>query len=637
MSIDPELLVSNAIARADSTAASAEQAIDDIKSHRISYSYGPTVNVDFNGFPNYVKPATDKTPFPVYETPAAALPVTPVLKAVSDVTVPAFPDAPSAIVTSDLFKQQSPSTNIPDWTEADPELMIDSLISEMNAIAKPVIDDFEFPALSAMVLRDAPSLSIPGYSAPLTPDTLIEPINYSNDFQANYNRMLPEMQGFINDKVASTLDTYCPGFTSTRNALDAKLSAGLTSTVLPDQIENAMFTRANARAAVEYDAAIYDSFDEFTKSGLMQPPGLAVGRQFEAKMKKAGSLANQANEIYMDRKKMEVQHLQFVMGLASTYRQTVLQLTVQYAEMMGKTIQYATAFSAEKTDRLIKVYDHLIERQRMIIAVMDVLGRQFEIRLKAALAELDGFKLELEAEKAKKDVENAQVQAIESRIRAQDNKVKLYSELISAISKKGALEELKIKGYDIRANAYKTRLQAQLAGFDVYKASLEGDKAKLDGRMTSYTIYEAQLKAVTAELDAHFKSAQNTIEANRSKVQAFEAGASVYKMSAEAALQKFTQLAEIKKLGQSIYSTELNAGIEVFKAETQQVTAKIDAVLREYEGRIKSFVSSGELNLENSKMNQQAAIAVATLSGDIAAAASGAINSMASVVSTVSG
>lgn len=629
MAIDPDALISAAIARADATAADARSAISDIAVDAPRAGSVGGVNISTN-YPSYVKPVADNTVTPVYEPPAASLPNAPVLRSVGSVAIPVFPTKPSDIVTNDLFTQVAPTANIPDWNEAEPALIVDQLIAEMSAIAAPVIRQFDFPVLSALSIRATPTLDIPAYDAPVAPDTLIDPENYAERMQESYDRMVPEMQNWVNDHVTNTLATYCPGLAVARDALEGKIQDGLNGTVLPDAIEAAMFTRARGRIENEFNVVEQGLLESYATRGFNAPPGAVMSGMQIGRLKGAEALANQATDIYIERRKMEVQHLQFVMGLANTYVLAVFNLTVQYAEAGGRTIQYATAFAAEKTEKLIKVYEHLVERSKLVIAVMDVLGRQYDSKLKAALAVMEGFKLELEAEKAKKDVEIAQIKAIESQINAQEVNVRLYSALIDAIQKKGGLEELKLKGYQIRSDVYRTRIQAQVAGFDVYKASLDGDKAKLDGRLTSLTIYETQLKAVIAELDANVKSVGSVIQANESDIKVFEAGAEVYKLSANVALQKFTQMAELKKLGQTIYATELQGGIDIFKAETAQVASINDSILRSYEGFVKSFMATQEIDVEYLKIHQQAAIAIGTLSASIAAAASGSVNAMAS-------
>jgi hypothetical protein len=634
MATDPDVLIASAIDRANSTASDAASAIS-----AINVSFGTVGEPDgatlpLRQYPDYVRPSSDNTVTPVYEPPEAPLPSTPSLRSVGTVAMPVFPARPDEIVTSDLFNQVAPTSNIPDWNEAEPDLIVDDLIAEMSAIATPTIREFDFPALSALSIRDTPAIDIPAYDAPQAPDALIDPSNYANDFQASYERMSPDMQAFINDYVTNTLNTYCPGFVAARDTLEGKLQSGMTGTVLPDEIESAMFTRARGRVENEFTGVERGLIESYATRGFNAPPGAVMAGIHAGRLKGAEALANQATDIYIDRKKMEVQHLQFVMGLAATYVQSIFQLTVQYAEAGGRVIQYATAFAAEKTEKSIKVYEHLIERSKLAIAIMEQLGRQYEVKLKAALAGLDGYKLELEVEKSKKEVEIAQIKAIESQISAQEINVRLYTALIDAIQKKGGLEELKLKGYQIRSDVFKTRIQAQVAGFDVYKASLDGDKAKLEGRMTKLKLYETELQAIKTELEANIQAVQSTIEANKSDIAIYQADADVYKLSASVALQKFSQMAELKKLGQTIYATELQGSIDIFKAETAQIAAITESILREYEGRIKSFATSGELNLEYMKIHQQSAIAIGQLSASIAAAASGSVNAMASTAAT---
>jgi len=228
-----------------------------------------------------------------------------------------------------------------------------------------------------------------------------------------------------------------------------------------------------------------------------------------------------------------------------------------------------------------------------------------------------------------------QVQIIEAEYNAQKQEVDLYSALIEAIGKKGTLESLKIQNYDIQAKAYGLQLSAIEASFNVYQAALSGDKAKMDGEMAKLTIYEDQLKAIGLELEANIKATESTIEVNKAKTQIYEANAGVYKVDLETCLERFSAQAEVKKLFQEIYKTQLSGSIDIYKQDLTKVTQQIESVLRLFEGNVHNLATTGQLNVANMQMYLEAAKALGAGYSTIAGASAGALNSNVGAISQV--
>ena len=152
--------------------------------------------------------------------------------------------------------------------------------------------------------------------------------------------------------------------------------------------------------------------------------------------------------------------------------------------------------------------------------------------------------------------------------------------------------------------------------------------------MAKLTIFEEQLKGISLELEANVKATEATIEVNKAKTQIYEANAGVYKVDLESCLQRFSAQTEVKKLAQEIYKTVLGATIDVYKQDMAKVSTQIESVLRLYEGQVRSFQTTGMLNVENLKMYQSTAMGLSQGYSTIAAAASGALNSNVGAVAS---
>jgi hypothetical protein len=628
-------LIDAQAARAETMASAAVSAIDSLKSsvRYTQYGYLPAADTSRYNFTSYVAPAGDTSAMPVYTPPTTTLPVSPTLADVSAIPKPVFPTTPT-IDISTLFRQVAPSTNIPAWTVTAPDLKVDYLVAQMDALTQPTLRTLDFPVIAKLVLDPVPAVTIPSYIESPRPDVLADPQDYAAIQAAKYRQMLPEMQAYIDGKVSTWLSQYAPEYNAQLATLTDRLNAGMTGTVLPDQIEAAMITRARSRAQTDFQSTEQSLLDSYKKSGLTEPPGALMAALQHGRLKNADALANQSTDIYIERRKMEVQHLQFVLNLCSSNINSIRGLAIQYAGMIGNTIQQSLAFANTSAELATKAYDHLIAKSNLCIQVMQAVDQQYQTKLKAALSALDGYRLKLDAEKAKKDVEIMQLNVVEAEYKAQQQEVDLYAALIEAISRKASVETLKIQNYEIQGKAYALQLNAIEASFNVYQAALSGDKSKMEGEMSKLRIFEDQLKGIALELEANIKATESTIEVNKAKTQIYEAKAGVYKVDLETCLQRFTAQAEVKKLFQEIYKTQLGASIDIYKQDLAKVQLQVESVLRAYEGNIRAFETTGRLNVSNMGMYLNTGQAIAGAYAQIAGASAGALNSNISAVSS---
>ena len=583
--------------------------------------------------PGYARPTLDVTPTPVYEPTTAVLPDTPVLMGVNSVTIPAAREEP-VLNTSGLFNFATPSTTLPTLNETVPDLHIDQFVAEMDALVTPMLSNYVFPDLHVPTLSAPPTLQVPNYVAPPPSDDLGNPADYTARFESSYAQMTPSMQAFVDDKAGTWVSTYAPEYATWIAGLKDKINAGFNGQVLTDQFENAMFTRAQNRATDEFDKQAVNIYSDFARNGFMEPPGTLTSKLFTLKLGRASSLANQATEVYLERRKTEVQHAQFCMNLAAGQITAVRNAAIQYAQQVGSTMALSLDYAKQVNTCLQTIYTHYIERSKLRLATLGVVDTQYNSKLKAALSAYDGYKIEIDAERARTELDMAKITQITAQMQAEGNNIQKYTALVEAVTRKAGLEELKLKEYGIRSEIFSNKIKAQLAGFDMYKASLSGDQSKLEGELSKIKVFESLVGVDQLNLETQLKQIQSQQMVNESKVAVFKAGADVYKFGTDVALQKFTAQAEVKKLAQNIYGQELMNAIEEFKVGLELPKLMIDAILKQYQLRVDAVIKEASVKISELGVNQALFSSGASAAASVASAAVGALNSVASLSAT---
>ena len=624
MALDPQLFIENQKSLANSYIDNAENFANDlVKGYTGAYIESDNTDttyrfnaknldfpIDLSKYPfnTYTAPAQDITPSPVYVAPSQSVPTLAALVDVPSITNPVFPLSPADKVSSaisGLFQEAMPSMNMPSWNVATPDTQADKLVAEMDALAMPQIMQIDFPEITQLILGKVPDIILPSYDAPIAPNNLNDPVDYATVFKTAYDNLSISGQAFINDQVEIWIGKYAPEYQAVTAQLAQKIADGLSGAILPNQIESAMMIRARSRIEQDYQASELTIETQFEKNGFIQPPGRKMSALLVNRWNGNNSLANQSTDIYIERLKIEVQNMQFVMGLADKNVQSIRGFALQWAQSVIQNMQTALSLATQIGEMTIKIYEHLIAKANLTLAIMAELRQQYEVRLKVALSALESYKLELEAARLQKDVELAQVQVIGERVKAQELLVSQYSAIIDAISRKANIEELKLKTYSTQAMIFDTQIKAQIANFDVYKAALQGDEAKLNGQLGLIKIYDSQLQAVNTQLEANIKTTEVAIETNNAKVKVFEAQSEVFKLNLETALKTFSVGAEVKKLAQEIYKTQIDASVQTFGASLETQKLYMGTILNQYNAFLKNYEinTSMKMNLIQSNLS----------------------------------
>lgn len=628
-------IIDTQIVTAKDFSSLAESAIRSALSGSYQLSVVMPEDIDIGKYtmPGYARPTLDTTPTPVYEPTAALLPDTPVLVGVSSVTLPAARTEP-VLNTSGLFNFAPPSTALPTLNETVPDLHVDQFVAEMDALVTPMLSNYVFPDLHVPTLSAPPTLQVPNYVAPPPSDDLGNPADYAARFESSYAQMTPAMQAFVDDKAGTWVSTYAPEYTTWIAGLKDKINTGFTGQVLTDQFEAAMFTRAQDRATKEFDAQATNIYSDFARNGFMEPPGTVTCKLFTLKLERASSLANQATDVYLKRREVEVQHAQFCMNLAAGQITAVRNAAIQYAQQVGSTMALSLDYAKQVNSCLQTIYTHYIERSKLRLATLGVIDTQYNSKLKAALSAYDGYRIEIDAERARTELDMAKITQITAQMQAEGNNIQKYTALVEAVTRKAGLEELKLKEYGIRSEIFSNKIKAQLAGFDMYKASLSGDQSKLEGELSKIKVFESLVGVDQLNLETQLKQIQSQQMVNDSKVAVFKAGADVYKFGTDVALQKFTAQAEVKKLAQNLYGQELMNAIEEFKVGLELPKLMIDAILKQYQLRVDAVIKQASVKVSELGVNQALFSSGASAAASVASAAVGALNSVASLSAT---
>jgi hypothetical protein len=532
-----------------------------------------------------------------------------------------------------LFNHALPSNNIPDFTAAEPQLHANEIYNAIAAVMQPILDEIVLPEITPLSLRPVPQVTLPGYTSIALPTELNNAPDYAAYFEQQYTQRLPGIRGLVDDMMDTWIQRYAPEYYNVRTQLSLAVERGLAGEALPLQHEAALYSRHQARIQREMGRAERAIINNPAQRGWTVPPGAVVSAVDALAIESARTLAGESTNVYIEIRRAAIQAYQFVLSMADGQLNSIRSFAMQFADKALQVMREAATQAKTLADLLALEFEHEKSRAEFSLALMKAAYERFEAELKIAMADLEIFQVELKALEAQKNVELKLLDAAKIKLEAQRLKVANYSAIIDAIAKRAVADELLIKQFDIKAKVFDIQVKAVLAAFDAYEAAMSGDKAKLEGELAKVEVYKTQLQGINLKLDAEKSVLGGQVATNKAKLDQFTSQLGAYETSARIALQRFTSEAEIKKLGLSVYNTNVQANVDVFRAELQKDIAYQGAINEAFRGNVASLSNFYQLEAEYAKLNQVGSIAIAEGYSNMASAANQSVNGVLSFAS----
>lgn len=426
------------------------------------------------------------------------------------------------------------------------------------------------------------------------------------------------------------LDYHAPSYSTLNGYIDDRLRSVLSGEdgALSDAFEQALYSRMRQRIDAESRAAELQSARSMAKRGYAMPQVVLSAQLAQSATAAADRAAQAATEVAIERAKMELQHLQFVTGMASEARQLLRAQAYQAAAVMVDVYRAGFARGADSGN--------------LTLSEAQANAGNFK-------AWIDKYGADWQGQTAKAQVFGAQVQAYGARI--DGHKANLQA----------AIDALRADIDAARIGLEKGRALVD-ADVGVMRASLEKEVAQsrfdIDaarvGLERGVAISTHDIEATKADVQVGVADSQFQVEVNRFNLQRGVelARASVASMEAEVKRNMAEAQFQIEKMKANVAKevAALESG-DAKRAELESANwrAKADADVAVFghmvsrrahslEHKDRKLASDTTLIAKEADLQQQGMIVASQIAGDtvrmastIASGALSAINGIAHV------
>lgn len=541
--------------------------------------------------------------------------------------MPALPDAPDSLDTSGLFLTPRPEWSIPDFT-------VDAPIVD-TSIALPSAPDVTTP--EAPVAGDSgltvPEVIVPTFDdrfAGSAPSTIDGAARVASEYESRW----PAIVATADSYVETWMTQNCPAHHAALATLESRIAAAMEGGSATDESwEVALYDRARVRVIDEQHVAQRAITTEYGKRGFVIPPGAMMSGLARIHHEGARNLAATSAEIAIERARLELQHLQFAMGLSAQLRQGFVSAAANYMQLLLSANGQALDYAKEIGRLAVEVFNQRVELYRLEIARYQLESQVYTVKLESAFAELRVFEAEIAAEKLNIDLDRNAIALFEAKISAERNKIEIYNAQILAVRAALESEAQKIAIYESQVRAYAARVNGKESEYNAYRAAIQGDMSRVEAYQTEVQAYGTRVQAIGTQVDAERGISQSINEFNRGLLQAQEGQIRKYVADIQGESTRVGSNVDAYRAAVAAYSAEMDAKTRILTTRYEKERVNLTALIADAENRIKIQAINVESFLKAIGTQAEVTNASARILGDMASSALSVNNSIVSQTS----
>jgi len=536
----------------------------------------------------------------------------------------------SPITAIDLTSQvpEAPNINVPtvglDAAPTEPASLSNPPSLDFN-YRRPDAFDVEAPSVSPTIdvgdLPTAPTLIFP--DAP-TLDVIVIP-DAPNITIPEFAELVPEFDAAAPNEVLNFTETAysSPILTQVTSQIGNMLVGG---NGLPAAVANALWSRAVDRDDRSNIKARQEVIEKFTSRGFDDPNGILAGQMLEVTQNSQNVRGNLNRDIYIQEENIAIESLRFAVSSGLQLESTLLQahLSIQQRKFdLAKAIKEVAlaVFNAQVTkfNALISAYNSKVQAYQSFLE-----GLKTQVQIYVA---------EVEAAKAKGEINTQSIQAFSETIKAQGVRSDVYRSEVEGFKSGIDAQRALIEGHRSEVEAYKARVEAYGIEWNAVRSQIEAEVAKgtlygtiVDGYSSRVNIWAKKQDVAIANTTANINNSEALLRRHDNQVKVLITRLQALETFNKAQSLQSEQEARMYEAEARVEGAAVDADTRIFNAETERARARSDAANRDAALQIQQVTTIAGLLLRSLESAAQA-------TSQLAASSLSAVNFSAGVSS----
>lgn len=503
----------------------------------------------------------------------------------------------------------------PTFNSADPNIQIGA------APATPVVDvptpptnlkDLTVPDAPTYVMPDLPTMET--LNLPSAPD--IQLPQFQSDRPVFVEPPLNENWSFTPEKYTSALF----------DKVKAKVSMMMDGGLGLEPIEQIMFQRGRSRLDLEVRRTINTRTDEFASRGFSEPNGILNAAVLEILQGGQDAKADLNSTITIESYKELIQNVRLGVQQGIALEQVATNLHIEEQRLALQAAQFLRETSLAILNARISIFNTRMQAYQIDAQV-------FETRIRAALAEVELYRAQIEGEKVRGEINEQRVRIYGEQVRAIGVMADFYRTQVQAVQAQADVERSKIESFKAMVDAYSARWRAYGEEVGAYKAGIDAQNSKATVHRNLVDAYATRVQAWGTQQGNKIALERLGLDQNGQQIAVFRAQldkmlgmvqAESARISAQA--QRADALARIYTADAGVETAASAATDRSFQLGLEKELANVNSQLKQAEIRIQENVQLTNMLIEVRKTQAQ-------VLSQLAASSMSAMNFSASVSS----
>ncbi len=333
--------------------------------------------------------------------------------------------------------------------------------------------------------------------------------------------------------------------------------------------EQRLWERARDREMMANNALIEDTIRKTAARGFVIPPGAMnalIQQAQQTSLEKMSSLSREImikkTDMYVDNRKFTIQQIKEVEDMLYKYWSFAQERVLNAAK-------YVAEFGIQLSTLAMSKYNARV-------AAYQVKAQVFDTVIKAALANLESYKIKMDGVRIEAELQQVHAQVYRTQIEGVTALLNVYKTEVEAAQIKAEIERIKLEAFRSSVEAYTAQVQAKSAEFSMYKARIDGEMSKVEifkAQAAAFgeriRAYSSRVQAADTEVKARVSSSQLVIEKYRSEIEGYRAALEAAQTDIRAMSEKYTNDLRKYELTVGAYAkvSEEKSGVSKANAE----------------------------------------------------------------------
>jgi len=325
--------------------------------------------------------------------------------------------------------------------------------------------------------------------------------------------------------------------------------------------EEALFAREVDRATITGVSAEEGVIDTMASRGFVAPTGALVANLQRNQQATIDNIMKANQDVSIQRADLIRKSRENVIQSSLTLNQTMVANFESVQQRLLDMAKSAVDFSIRAFAMQVELYNTRVKSYAAY-------AEAWNTRIRGQLSQLEAEKAQLQVASEKIALSRTQIEAYTAQVQAVSLRINIYNTEMEAAKVRSDIERNKLAVYSTQVDAHRSEISAEVAKIQAFEAQVNAEGSRVDLYKTQITAHESEIRAAKLVSDVQVQKAQVNLDAQRTKliaydaeIKGYEAALSAQEASARVAVSSADGASRLASAKADLISSQAGLGV----------------------------------------------------------------------------